>query len=133
MCNCQGRSNQSGQSGNGRYKLKVIDFLSGHRDSITSSTASAIESESSSSPQGFPSLSPSQRTSISEICALMELILVSPATNTVSERSASVRKRVKTYMYLRSRMSQIRVNNLLVLHAHKDRTVALCQYCYIHV
>ena len=38
----------------------------------------------------------------------------------VSERSASVLGRVKTY--LRSTMSQLRLNNLLILHAHKDRT-----------
>ena len=38
----------------------------------------------------------------------------------VSERSASVLRRVKTY--LRSTMSQLRLNNLLILHAHKDRT-----------
>ena len=38
----------------------------------------------------------------------------------VSERSASVLRRVKTY--LRSTMLQLRLNNLLILHAHKDRT-----------
>ena len=66
------------------------------------------------------SLSPAQRISISEVCTALKLIIVIPATNAVSERSASVLRRVKTY--LRSTMSQLRLNNLLVLHAHKDKT-----------
>ena len=40
------------------------------------------------------SLSLVQHTSISEICILVKLILVSPATNAISERSASVLRRV---------------------------------------
>ena len=43
-----------------------------------------------------------------------------PATNAVSERSASALRRVKTY--LRSTMSQLRLNNLMILHVHKQRT-----------
>ena len=57
---------------------------------------------------------------MSEVCTLLNLLMVVPATNTVSERSASGVRRVKTY--LRSRMSQIRFNNLLILHVHKDKT-----------
>ena len=37
-----------------------------------------------------------------------------------SERSASAVRRIKTY--LRSTMSQLRLNNLLILHIHKERT-----------
>ena len=40
------------------------------------------------------SLSLAQHTSISEICILVKLILVSPATNAISEHSASVLRRV---------------------------------------
>ena len=65
------------------------------------------------------SLSPAQRVSISEVCTVLKLIMVIPATNAVSERSASVLRRVKTY--LRSTMLQLRLNNLLILHTHKDR------------
>ena len=36
------------------------------------------------------SLSLAQRTSISDVCSLLKLIYVTPATNAVSERSASV-------------------------------------------
>ena len=41
-----------------------------------------------------------------------------PATNAVSERSASALRRIKTY--LRTSMTQLRMNNLMVLHVHKE-------------
>ena len=50
----------------------------------------------------------------------MQLILVMPATNATSERSFSALRRVKNY--LRSTMTQQRLNNLMVLHVHKDIT-----------
>ena len=43
-----------------------------------------------------------------------------PATNAVSERGASGVRRIK--IYLQATESQVRFNNLLVLHVHKDRT-----------
>ena len=43
-----------------------------------------------------------------------------PATNAQSERSFSAVRRIKTY--LRSRMSQKRLNNLMLLHVHKSET-----------
>ena len=46
-----------------------------------------------------------------------------PATNAVSERSFSTLKRVKTY--LRSTTGDSRLNHLMMLHVHKDRTDAL--------
>ena len=46
-----------------------------------------------------------------------------PATNAVSERSFSALRRVKSY--LRSTMTQSRLNNLMVLHVHKERTDCL--------
>ncbi len=51
-------------------------------------------------------------------------VLKQYATNAVSERSASVLRRVKTY--LRSTVTQLRLNNLLTLHGHKDKTDDLC-------
>ena len=54
------------------------------------------------------------------VCAILELILVLPSTNAVSERSFSAIRRVKTY--LRSTMGQERLNNLLTLYVHKDHT-----------
>lgn len=45
--------------------------------------------------------------------------MVNPATNAISERSFSAMKRVKAY--LRSTMSQERLNALMVLHVHKQK------------
>ena len=58
------------------------------------------------------SLSPAQH--------VLKLIMVMPATNAISECSASVLQRVKTY--LRSTMTQLRLNNMLILHAYTDKT-----------
>ena len=54
---------------------------------------------------------------------LLKLILVMPATNATSECSFSALHRVKTY--LRSTMTQNRLNNLLLLHVHKEYTDSL--------
>jgi len=43
-----------------------------------------------------------------------------PATNAVSERSASVIRRIKTYLH--SSMTQTCLNNVMVLHIHKHLT-----------
>ena len=50
----------------------------------------------------------------------MKLILVIPATNATSERSFSALKRIKSY--LRSTMKQERLNSLMTIHVHKDKT-----------
>ena len=68
-------------------------------------------------------ISSAQRALLSEICIIAKLILVMPATNTVSERSFSALRRVKTY--LRSTMKQTRLNHLMILHVHKDITDSL--------
>ena len=57
---------------------------------------------------------------MSEECVIFCIILVMPATNAVSERSFGALRRVKSY--LRSTMTQRRLNNIMVLHAHKDHT-----------
>lgn len=58
------------------------------------------------------------RPYLSEVERLVGLILTLPATNAASERTFSTLKRVKTY--LRSTMSQQRLNALLMLHTYKD-------------
>ena len=68
-------------------------------------------------------ISSAQRALLSEICIIVKLILVMPATNAVSERSFSALRRVKTY--LRSTMKQTRLNHLMILHVHKDITDSL--------
>jgi hypothetical protein len=57
---------------------------------------------------------------MSQISILLHLILVMPATNAVSEHSFSALRRVKTY--LRSTMTEKRLNNVMILHVHKDYT-----------
>ena len=64
-----------------------------------------------------------ERLVLNEITTVMKLILVMPATNAVSERSFSAMHRIKTY--LRSAMTQERLNNLMILHVHKEFTDAL--------
>ena len=60
---------------------------------------------------------------MSEVVTFLKLIMVLPSTNAVSERSFSALKRMKTY--LRSTMKPDRLNHLLLLHVHKDRTDSL--------
>ena len=65
-------------------------------------------------------LSCAQRVAFSKV---MNPSLVLPATNATSEWSFSALTRVKTY--LRSTMTQLRLNNLLILHTYKDDTDSL--------
>ena len=51
---------------------------------------------------------------------MVSLLLVMPATNAESERSFSAVRRIKSY--LRSTMSQQRLDHLMVLHVHSDHT-----------
>ena len=57
---------------------------------------------------------------ISEVIRVAKLIVVLPATNATSERSFSALRRAKSY--LQSTMKQLRLNNIMILHVHKDRT-----------
>jgi hypothetical protein len=50
-----------------------------------------------------------ERELFSEVVVLFKILLVMPATNATSERTFSVLRRIKTY--LRSTMSQVRLNN----------------------
>ena len=70
----------------------------------------------------FLSLSPGQLSLLSQVKRLM-LVLVMPATNASSERSFSALRRVKNY--LRTTMPQERLNHLMLLHVHKEKTDAL--------
>ena len=68
-------------------------------------------------------MSSAEKLLISQVLTLLNLILVMPATNASSERSFSAMRRVKTY--LRSTMSQDRLNHIILLHCHKDLTDSL--------
>lgn len=66
----------------------------------------------------FTSLSAAQKSLLSQVCNALKIILVMPATNSTSERSFSALRRVKTYV--RSTMTQQRLNNLMVLQDITD-------------
>lgn len=55
----------------------------------------------------------------SNVVVVLELILDLPATNATSKRSFSALRCAKTY--LRSTIGQQHLNNLMLLHVHKDR------------
>ena len=57
---------------------------------------------------------------LSEISIVLMLILVLPATDAGSERVFSVLRRIKTY--LRSTMSQSRLNHVMLMNIHKEET-----------
>ena len=64
-----------------------------------------------------------ERLLISEVVTILKLILVLPSTNATSERTFSAMRRLKTY--LRTTMKQERLNHLLLLHVHNDKTDGL--------
>ena len=63
------------------------------------------------------------RSLMSEVEVLVRLLLVSPATDAVSERSFSAMRRLKTF--LRSTMTSTRLNSTAILNIHKDKTRTL--------
>ena len=65
------------------------------------------------------SLSSHQQQLLSQVIKLAKLILVMPATNASSKRSFSALHRVKTYL-------RTRLNHLMLLYVHKDKTSVLC-------
>ena len=71
----------------------------------------------------FLSLSPGQASLLSQVRHLLQLILVMPATIATSERSFCALCRLKNY--LRTTMGQERLNYLMVMHIHKERTEKL--------
>lgn len=56
----------------------------------------------------------------SEIFKLLRIVLTIPVTTATAERSFSTLRRLKTF--LRSTMSQPRLNYVMMLHIHKDKT-----------
>ena len=60
------------------------------------------------------------KSMLSEIHKLLRLYLTIPISSSTSERSFSALKRVLTY--IRSTMSEQRLNNCMMLHIHKEIT-----------
>ena len=57
---------------------------------------------------------------VSQVSRVVQFVLLMPATNAVSERKASAMRRINTY--LRTTTTQSRLNNITVLHIHRDLT-----------
>ena len=66
----------------------------------------------------FCALTAAKRDLLSQVCSVVRLILVMPATATNATLSFSALRRVKSF--LRSSKCQERLHNLMVLHVHKD-------------
>ncbi len=71
----------------------------------------------------FLSLSQGQRLLVPQVVALLQFILIIPATNATSERSFSALRLLKSY--LRTTPLQERLNYLMLLDVHKKRTYVL--------
>lgn len=73
----------------------------------------------------FQSMSSSQVVYLNQVALVIKFVLLMPATNAVSQRSASAVQRIKTY--LRTTMSQQRFINIMVLYIHKHLTDSVKQ------
>ena len=59
----------------------------------------------------------------SEVVKLIKVFMIIPITTATAERSFSSLRSLKSY--LRSTMTQCRLNNILLLHCHKEMTDAI--------
>ena len=59
-----------------------------------------------------------KKSLLSQVCRALQLVLIMEATNATSDRSLSALLCVK--YYLRNTMTQQRLNNLMLLHVHRD-------------
>ena len=55
-----------------------------------------------------------------EVFSLLHIALTIPVTSATAERAFSALRRLKNF--LRSTMSQPRLNHVMILHIHKERT-----------
>jgi hypothetical protein len=71
----------------------------------------------------FRQKSPEVRSLFGDVECLLRLLLVVPAASAIAERSFSYLRRLKTY--LRSTVSQPRLNHMAILHVHQDKVESL--------
>ena len=64
------------------------------------------------------SLSSDARCFFKEVCCVLSLITIMPASNAVSEHSFSTMRCIKSY--LRSSMTQCRLNHVMVINIYKE-------------
>ena len=81
----------------------------------------------------FKTKFPAELALFSEIGTLLNLLMVMPTTNAVSEQSFSALRKIKSY--LRSTMTQDGLNHLMTLHIHRDLTddldLKLCANAFV--
>ena len=70
----------------------------------------------------FCDMVPKVRKLFPQVSVLLRLLLVSPASSCTAERSFSALRRMKTW--LRSTMTQQRLNHVMVCHVHRTRLAA---------
>ena len=63
-------------------------------------------------------MSAGMRAHFSEVVILIKLLLIAPATNAVSERSCFALRHIRTY--LRTTITQNRMNNTNILNTYKE-------------
>ena len=66
---------------------------------------------------------PDVRAQYPEICTLAQLLIVSPVSSAEAEHSFSALRRLKTW--LRTTMTEMRLNSVTVSHIHRERLDAL--------
>ena len=109
---------------------QCVWFLQGWhlQNAIAGTTASLASAEEKNRSElsindvikSLSQLSSAQRLAFSNVWVLMKILLVMPATSDSSERSFSGLRRIKTY--LRTTMTQKRLNDLMVLNIYKEKT-----------
>ena len=70
----------------------------------------------------FCDMVPEVRKLFPQVSVLLRLLLVSPASSCTAERSFSALRRMKTW--LRSTMTQQRLNHVMICHVHRTRLAA---------
>lgn len=65
----------------------------------------------------------SSRSLLNEVSHLLKIVLTIPVSSATAERTFSCLRRLKTF--LRSSMTQTRLNHVMLLHIHKERTDSL--------
>lgn len=86
-------------------------------------TEKIVDNEDKTLKSVLQTLTPEQPRLVDMVCQAFQLLLVIPATNATSERSFSALRRIKTY--LRSTMTQARMNHLMILNYYQDLTDSL--------
>ena len=70
------------------------------------------------SRQIFKAMDPVIRRTFGDVNALLQLLVISPASSTEAERSFSALRRLKTWLC--STMSQERLNHVMICHVHQE-------------